>query len=228
MSDSIVPGTGVTLTGYGPQTFAPHLPFASRGYFFTVPGTFPEDVHASLNVTDWKMAVYRTHSQARSDWEVRDVNGNRKVWAEATTRREAVGMAFLEVARVRRERAAEIAHNRVSILGLEPVPPYLIETTAGTTFVLTPDSVGILTHIDPPADGATTATYDVTDLDTGAPKTVPAGGTTTLHPITAGILHHRCPCQPAMILAHFENEEDATDYGLEALTVMWPCLNTVV
>ncbi|MFE7330805.1 hypothetical protein ACFU8W_38870 [Streptomyces sp. NPDC057565] len=49
------------------------------------------------------------------------MNGHRKVWAEADTRREAVGLALNEIARVRRARAAETAERRVNILGLTPV-----------------------------------------------------------------------------------------------------------
>ncbi|MFF0395183.1 hypothetical protein ACFYSJ_05255 [Streptomyces sp. NPDC005248] len=111
----------IQLDAYGPERFAEHQPFGRLGYLFTVPGDFPAEVPASLEVTDWEMAVYRTRASAAECWEVRDVNGHRKVWAEAETRREAVGLAFNEIARVRRERAAEIAERRVNILGLPPV-----------------------------------------------------------------------------------------------------------
>ncbi|MFI5629199.1 hypothetical protein ACIA8E_07425 [Streptomyces sp. NPDC051664] len=111
----------IQLDAYGPDRFAEHQPFGRVGYLFTVPGDFPADVPASLDVTDWEMAVYRTRASAAECWEVRDVYGHRKVWAEAETRREAVGLAFNEIARVRRERAAETAERRVNILGLAPV-----------------------------------------------------------------------------------------------------------
>ncbi|WP_371799014.1 hypothetical protein OG963_14355 [Streptomyces sp. NBC_01707] len=111
----------IQLDAYGPERFAEHQPFGRVGYLFTVPGDFPTDVPPSLNVTDWEMAVYRTRASAAECWEVRDVNGHRKVWAEADTRREAVGLAFNEIARIRRERAAETAERRVNILGLAPV-----------------------------------------------------------------------------------------------------------
>ncbi|MFF1967092.1 hypothetical protein ACFVW5_26390 [Streptomyces sp. NPDC058232] len=118
MSDTI---DQIQLDAYGPDQFAEHQPFGRVGYLFTVPGDFPADVPPSLDVTDWEMAVYRTRASAAECWEVRDVYGHRKVWAEADTRREAVGLAFNEIARVRRERAAEIAERRVNILGLPPV-----------------------------------------------------------------------------------------------------------
>ncbi|MGC5004806.1 hypothetical protein [Streptomyces sp. DT203] len=111
----------IQLDAYGPDRFAEHQPFGRVGYLFTVPGDFPADVPPSLDVTDWEMAVYRTRASAAECWEVRDVNGHRKVWAEAATRREAVGLAFNEIARVRRERATETAERRLNVLGLAPV-----------------------------------------------------------------------------------------------------------
>ncbi|MGW3736648.1 hypothetical protein [Streptomyces sp. NPDC005148] len=111
----------IQLDAYGPERFAGHLPFGRVGYLFTVPGGFPADIPTSLNVTEREMAVYRTRASSAACWEVRDVNGERKVWAEAETRRAAVGLAFHEIARVRRERAAEVAERRVNILGLPPV-----------------------------------------------------------------------------------------------------------
>lgn len=115
----------IQLDAYGPQRFAEHQPFGPNGYLFTVPGDYPTDIPTSLHVTNSEMAVYRTRASGAECWEVRDVNGERRVWAEAETRREAVGLALNEIARVRRERAAEIAERRVNILGL---PPVAVET----------------------------------------------------------------------------------------------------
>ncbi|WP_326814013.1 hypothetical protein [Streptomyces sp. NBC_01763] len=134
----------IQLDAYGPERFAEHQPFGRVGYLFTVPGDFPADVPPSLNVTDWEMAVYRTRASAAECWEVRDVNGHRKVWAEADTRREAVGLAFNEIARIRRERVAETAERRVNILGLAPV--------ADTADAHADDTGGSGPAVDPVAD----------------------------------------------------------------------------
>ncbi|MFF4391461.1 hypothetical protein ACFY0G_32435 [Streptomyces sp. NPDC001552] len=205
---------------YGPGRFAPHLPFASRGYLFTLPGSFPEDVPAALNVTDWTMAVYRTHSRARGDWEVRDVNGDRRVWGTGPTRRVAAGLACQEIARRRRTRAADIARERTTVLGLEAVPPYAVETTGALTLVLAPQAIGRLVGIDP-GDIGQPATYEVSAPDTGR-FTVQAGSDVDLHPVQVGVFHHRCGCEPADA-ARFETEEAAVAYAAQALTVCWPC-----
>ena len=66
----------IEFAPYGPDRFPEHTPFARRGYLFTIPGSFPADTPAHTNVTNWEMAVYRAHGE----WEVREVNGLRRVW----------------------------------------------------------------------------------------------------------------------------------------------------
>ncbi|MGC5410768.1 hypothetical protein ACPXCX_44785, partial [Streptomyces sp. DT225] len=87
----------IRFTPYGPGLFPDYQPFAQTGYLFTVPGDYPEDTPAHTNVTDWEMAVYRTDDE----WEVRDVNGDRRVWGVGPSRRIAAGLTFQEVARKR-------------------------------------------------------------------------------------------------------------------------------
>ncbi|MEC3995180.1 hypothetical protein VSR01_17225 [Actinacidiphila sp. DG2A-62] len=204
---------------YGPERFAAHLPFGRIGYLFTVPGDFPEDTPTHTNVTDWEMAVYRTGEPGPDAWEVRDVNGNRKVWAAGGTRREAVGMAFLEIARVRRDRATEIAENRVAC-GLEIIPPYKVETTDGVTLVLTPQAIARLIRIEGTETGFP-ALYHVTAPGGGEPYVIEAGEGIELRTLEVGVLHIRCGCDPDS--TYFENETDALAHVREELTAWWLC-----
>ncbi|WP_158678686.1 hypothetical protein [Streptomyces sulphureus] len=107
----------VRFTRYGPDRFPAWTPFATRGYLFTVPGDYPVGLPDFLHVTNSEMAVYRTRASGTQMWEVRDANGNRRVWGEDTTRRGAVGLALAEIARKRRENADEIRDRRVNLLG---------------------------------------------------------------------------------------------------------------
>ncbi|MEH0579089.1 MULTISPECIES: hypothetical protein [Streptomyces] len=202
------------FTPYGPDHFAPHLPFARRGYLFTVPGSFPEDTPAHTNVTTWKMAVYRAHG----GWEARDVNGGRRVWATGASRRVTVGLAFQEIARKRRIRAAEIADKRKA-LGLEAVPPYAVEVTRSITLVLNPDGIGTR-YLAEEAD-ANPAEYLTFDLHSGDVRTVPEE-TAVLSTMQVGLLHHRCSHNPDYA-TWLESEPMALVYAREALTHCWPC-----
>ncbi|MFF6801110.1 hypothetical protein [Streptomyces sp. NPDC012616] len=100
---------GVEFTSYGPDRFAPHLPFARRGYLFTVPSSWPDGIAAHTNSTSGEMAVYR----ARGEWEVRDIADSRRVWGSGPSRRVATGLALQEIARRRRIQAAETAEQPV-------------------------------------------------------------------------------------------------------------------
>lgn len=210
----------VQYTPYGEDRFSRHLPFGPTGYLFTVPGSFPADTPAFTNVTNWQMAVYRTND----GWEVRDVNGDRRVWGTGRTRAAAVDTAHATLARSRRYRAAHIADQRVKALGLEPVPPYAVETTHSVSLVLDPAAVGLLNTIEPAEFDApgTPACYSATDLRTGQRLDLPADGPERLHTVSVGVLHIRCGHDPDDA-ARFENEQDATVYARNALTAWWLC-----
>ncbi|MER6559735.1 hypothetical protein ABT300_18775 [Streptomyces sp. NPDC001027] len=209
--------TDVVFTAYGPDRFAPHLPFARHGYLFTAPGTWPDDTPAHTNVTNWEMAVYRT----RGEWEVRDVDGNRRVWGTGPSRRVATGLAFQEIARRRRKEAAEIARQRVNVLGLEPIPPFTMEVTASVTLVLAPNAIGVLASTLPGTEGGPER-HLVLDIDGGEPYEIVDHPTVSLHTTQVGVLHHRCDCNPENA-ARFESEPQALTYAKYALTQCWPC-----
>ncbi|GGZ23445.1 hypothetical protein GCM10010387_15770 [Streptomyces inusitatus] len=206
----------VQFRPYGPDRFAAHLPFGRVGHLFTVPGSFPADTPAHTNVTDWEMATYRSYGE----WEVRDVNGNRRVWGTGPTRRAAVGLALLEIARKRRERAADIAEKRVKVLGLEPVPPFAVEVTGAVTLVLSPQAIGILRQIQPSETGP--ARYAVNDVDGGEPYDIRADDSVTLRTTQVGVFHDRCGHDPEDAY-RFENQIDAEVYARHALSMCWPC-----
>ncbi|MFD4315013.1 hypothetical protein [Streptomyces sp. NPDC058548] len=207
----------IQFTAYGPERFPRPSALAERGYLFTVPGDFPEGIHPNCHVTDWEMAVYRN----QGEWEVQVAEYATKVWGTGPSRRVAAGLALLEIERHRRTRAKEIAENRVSILGLEAVPPYEVEVTDEVTLVLTPE---VIAHLDrtEPADGDRPAHYQVTDPDGGGSYTIRDDGRVSLHPLTVGVLHVRCGCAPA-IAARFENERDAVAHIREALNAWSTC-----
>lgn len=218
MRDDYLTGN-VHLAIYGPGRFPKGLPFAENGYLFTVPGDFPEDTPAHTNVTDWEMAVYRTKDDP-DEWEVRDVNGQRRVWAVADSRREAIGLAFQEIARKRRTEAAGVAAKRKAA-GLEPVPPYQVETTSSVTLVIAPTGIAILKHIEP-AEGDGPASYHVHDIDGGTPYVIRADDGVTLRTTAIGVLHERCSHAPENA-ARFENEAGALIYAKHGLAAVWPC-----
>lgn len=212
----------VRFKAYGPDRFAEHLPFGSSGYLFTVPGDFPSDLPDFFHITDWEMAVYRTRESGAPMWEVRDVNGNRRVWGEDSTRRGAVGLAFAELARKRREKADEIRNRRVNVLGLEPIPPFRVENVGSVCLVLSPAGVGSLRRIEPNGVGVA-ATYRYVDLATGKGRTVAADGPVKLHDVGAGLLHDRCTCLAPGLAAHYEHRDDAVADLAENYDAWWPC-----
>ncbi|MFF5968241.1 hypothetical protein ACFY64_31860 [Streptomyces collinus] len=215
MNDDHLTGN-VHLTTYGPGRFPKPSPFAENGYLFTVPGGFPEDTPAHTNFTDQEMAVYRTKDDP-DEWEVRDANGNRRVWATAGSRREAIGLAFLEIARKRRLDAADVAAKRKAA-GLEPVPPYQVEIVGSVTLVLHPTRTAVLEQVVP---GNTPACYRVHDIGGGEPYEV-RGDEVVWHTVTTGILHERCGHQPEDA-RRFENEGEAMVYARHGLTQFWMC-----
>ncbi|MER7477402.1 hypothetical protein ABTX60_07065 [Streptomyces sp. NPDC126510] len=211
----------VHLAIYGPDRFPKPSPFGEHGYLFTVPGSWPEDTPSHTNVPDWPMAVYRTPENG-DEWEVRDVNGNRRVWGTGGARREAIGLAFLEIARMRRIQAAEIGRKRAAD-GLEPAPPYQVEATSSTTLVLDParpDRIGILVHIE--GVGTTPTVYRVHSTDGATEWDIPARPGITLRTTQLGVLHIRCGCTPEDT-ARFDDMGQAMYYGANAMTMWWPC-----
>ncbi|MFD5788597.1 hypothetical protein ACFWH1_18490 [Streptomyces sp. NPDC127037] len=209
----------VRFTAYGPDRFAEHLPFGRLGYLFTVPGEFPEDTPSHTNFADCEMAVYRTGEPGADAWEVRGVNGERRVWGVAGTRREAVGLALLEIARARRARAVEIAERRAAC-GLETVPPYKAEITDSVTLVLTAQAVATLVRIEVTEPG-TPARYHVSGINTGKQCVIEAGEGVELHQLDVGVLHIRCGCDPDS--TYFEHKDDALAYVREELASWAVC-----
>ncbi|MEV5930944.1 hypothetical protein ACPCSG_23640 [Streptomyces cellulosae] len=214
MRDDYLTGN-VHLTVYGPGRFPAHLPFGRNGYLFTVPGWFPEDTPEHTKVTDWEMAVYRS----LGEWEVRDVNGIRRVWGTGPSRRKAIGLAFQEIARRRRAEAADVAAKRKAA-GLEPAPPVHVETTASVTLVCAPQAIAVLRWIGPVHEQPTR--YYVHDTDGGDPYEIRADDSVTLRTTTVGVLHNRCGCTPEGA-ARFEEDTAALAHAREALTVCHPC-----
>lgn len=205
----------IQFTPYDEERFDKNRLFGRTGYLFTIPGSFPEDTPTYLNVTDWEMAVYRKHGE----WEVRDANGEQRVWAVAPTRREAAGLAFHGIARKRRYSAADIANAR-HLNGLETVPPYQVEVTDNVTLVLSSQAIGILQRIEPADEGP--ASYRVIHPDGGTSFTIQAGAEVTLHSLQTGLLHIRCGCD---VDAHgyYEHETDALAYVREQLDTWSVC-----
>ncbi|MFI1956976.1 hypothetical protein ACH46L_03545 [Streptomyces althioticus] len=209
----------VHLVVYRPGRFPAHEPFAEHGYLFTVPGSYPDDTPPHTNVTDWEMAVYQTGDG--DDWEVRDTHGNRRVWATASSRREAIGLAFLEIARQRRIQAAEIGRKREAA-GLAPVPPYALEITSSVTLVIAPTAIAILARIEPARDD-TPARYHVLDVDGGAPYVIRQDDGVSLRTVTVGVLHHDCGHDLTGVTSTHETEADAQVAAQCGLHAYWPC-----
>ncbi|MEU6594273.1 hypothetical protein ABZ923_34565 [Streptomyces sp. NPDC046881] len=217
MNDDFLTGD-VHLAIYGPDRFSKATPFAENGYLFTVPGTFPEDTPAHTNVVNQEMAVYRTKDDP-DEWEVRDVDGDRRVWSTAGSRREAIGLAFLEIARRRRIDAARVAEKRKAA-GLEPIPPYRVEIIDSVTLVLAPTKTAVLERVQP-AEGETSACYRVRDVGGGEPYEIRTDEA-VWHTVTTGILHERCGHDPDDA-RRFENEPEALIYAKHGLTRFWVC-----
>ncbi|MFZ3595065.1 hypothetical protein [Streptomyces sp. BH104] len=209
------------LTPYGEGRFAAHLPFGRTGYLFTVGGDYPADVPAFCHLPELELAVYRTRRSGAEMWEVRDTNMLRQVWAESRRCRDAVGMALLEIARKRRERAADIRERRVSVRGLEPEPPYRVATAADVDLVLSPVGVGCLARIEP-GGVSEAAMYRCAELATGREFTVAADKAAVVRG-SAGVLHERCSCPETGVAGFHETREDAIAYLIDAYTTWWPC-----
>ena len=217
MNDDYLTGN-VHLVVYGPDRFREYAPFGRNGYLFTVPGSFPKDIPNHLRVTDWEMAVYRTKDDP-DVWEARDVNGARRVWGTGGSRREAIGLAFQEIARKRRIEAADVADKRKAA-GLEPASPVHVEATASVTLVCAPQAIAVLRWIGPVHEQPTR--YYVHDIDGGDQYEIRADGSVTLRTTTVGVLHNRCGCTPEGAV-RFEEDTAALAHAREALTVCHPC-----
>ncbi|MEU1180621.1 hypothetical protein ABZ464_23765 [Streptomyces sp. NPDC005820] len=207
------------LAIYDSDHFSKPSPFGEYGYLFTVPGDFPEDTPAHTNVTDWEMAVYRTTDDG-DEWEVRDVDGERRVWGTGGSRREAIGLAFLEIARKRRIEAADVAAKRKAA-GLEPAPPYAVEITGSVTLVIAPGAIAVLHRIERVEDDGPDL-YHVFDIEGGDPYVIRDDDGVTLRTTTIGVLHSRCGHDPEGA-ARFENEPGALIYAEHGLSACWPC-----
>ncbi|MFI0827263.1 hypothetical protein ACH4Q7_22720 [Streptomyces roseolus] len=200
---------------YGPERFNEHTPFARRGYLFTVPGDFPADIPVHTRVgANLRMAVYRAHGE----WEVRDVDGHRRVWATGPSRRVATGLALLEIARKRRIRAAEIADKRKAI-GLEEKPPFTVEVTGEAMIACHAGGIAIVDRLLP--SGNEPSRYVVRDVEGGDPFELRGGA--VISETSVGVLHARCGCD--VDGDQFENQADALAHAKLALTHVWPCPN---
>ncbi|MEW2568344.1 hypothetical protein [Streptomyces sp. NPDC047070] len=204
---------------YDNTRFPEHLPYARCGHLFTVPGDFPEGIPPYAHVTSQEMAVYRVNG----DWEVRDVNGERRVWGTGRRRKDAVNAAFAVIARERRIRAARITDRRVQVLGLEAACPYQVEITGSITLICTPTAIAVLDRTETSGDGP--ARHHVHDVNGGDPYVIRADDSVTERTTTAGVLHNRCGCAPENA-ARFESETQALVYARHALTVCHPCPKT--
>ncbi|KUN37698.1 hypothetical protein AQJ30_15550 [Streptomyces longwoodensis] len=209
----------VHLVIYGAGRFPP--PFGLLGYLFTVPGSYPDDLPAHLHGPNQELAVYLKPDEPDT-WEARATEGERRVYATGPSRRETIGLAFLEIARRRRREAAQVAAKRAAA-GLEPAPPYAVEVTSATTLVLTGRGAAVL-HQVVPADDDTPARYHCHDIEgSGATFVITADQPVTLQTISTGVLHARCAHGLEDADACFENEPDALAYITDTLTAFWPC-----
>lgn len=100
------------------------------GQFFTVPDSFPGALPDHITFAD--VVYYAVVRTTRSDtgeaeFTVCDVDGRRRpLGAPAPDQDTAVLGALSALAERRRAHARQVEHNRVHVLGLEPVPPVRI------------------------------------------------------------------------------------------------------
>jgi hypothetical protein len=113
--------------------------FGHEGQFFTVPGSFPDGLPDHIGFVPAVYAVLRTPNPATGtdEFTVRDVNGHRHILGTPDPDQEtAIRNALSTLSEQRRDRAQRVEHNRVHILGLEPVPPVRIGHTAQGVWML--------------------------------------------------------------------------------------------
>ncbi|MET7487103.1 hypothetical protein [Streptomyces sp. NPDC005538] len=114
--------------------------FGHDGQFFTVPASFPGAVPDHIT---FAAAVYYAVVRApgpdigEAEYTVYDVDGrHHPLGAPAPDQDTAIRGALTALAERRRAHARQVEHNRVHVLGLEPVPPVRIGyTETGTCIV---------------------------------------------------------------------------------------------
>lgn len=100
--------------------------FGHDGQFFTVPGTFPDGLPDHTGFTTVVCAVLRTPdlTTGADAFTVREVDRHRRpLGAPDADQDTAIRSALTAVAERRRAHARYVQHNRVHVLGLEPVSP---------------------------------------------------------------------------------------------------------
>ncbi|MGP3950830.1 hypothetical protein [Streptomyces sp. 7N604] len=110
------------------------------GQFFTVPDSFPGALpdHITFAAVVYYAVVRTTGPDTgEAEFTVYDVDGRRRpLGAAAPDRDTAIRGALSALAERRRAHARQVEHNRVHVLGLEPVPPVRIGyTDTGTCIV---------------------------------------------------------------------------------------------
>ncbi|MGC5263905.1 hypothetical protein ACPXCO_23080 [Streptomyces cyaneofuscatus] len=113
--------------------------FGYEGQFFTVPGTFPGGLPDHVGFIPAVYVVLRTpdHATGTHEFTVRDVNGHRRILGTPDPDQDtAIRNALSTLAERRRDHARQVEHNRIHVLGLDPVPPVRIGHTATGTCVV--------------------------------------------------------------------------------------------
>ncbi|MFI1701448.1 hypothetical protein ACH419_36585 [Streptomyces bobili] len=129
----------LTTTRPDPQHTVREL-FGHGGQFFTVPDSFPGGLpdHISFAAVVY-YAVLRTPNldSGEAEFAVRDADGrNHTIGEPAPEQDTAIRSALSALAERRRAYAQQVEHNRVHVLGLDPVPPVRIgHTDTGTCTV---------------------------------------------------------------------------------------------
>ncbi|WP_331732079.1 hypothetical protein OG613_47405 (plasmid) [Streptomyces sp. NBC_00015] len=128
----------LTRTRPDPQHTVREL-FGHDGQFFTVPDSFPGGLpdHITFAAVAY-YAVLRAPNldTGEDEFTVRDVDGRRTIGEPAPEQDTSIRSALSALAERRRAHAQQVEHNRVHVLGLDPVPPVRIgHTITGTCTV---------------------------------------------------------------------------------------------
>lgn len=103
------------------------------GRFFTVPDSFPGALpdHITFAAVVYYAVVCTTRADTgEAEFTVYDVDGRRRSLAAPTSDQDtAIRGALSALAERRRAHARQVEHNRVHVLGLEPIPPVRIGYT---------------------------------------------------------------------------------------------------